>query len=197
MGMQFRVGLVATCAVLAITSPAVAQDRPWLNAALSPDERANLTVQQMTLDEKLVFTLGYFGSDWEGKKPPAGVRYPVADLRRLVLAIAVLAGGLAHGSSIYPPEVRAHLSLSYTPACTLCHETESGGFGTVTKPFGKSMMARGLVAQNLGSLDTALDALAAGGKVHSFGRGRALRWMMPPMPGFTTTLLLPAALPIE
>jgi len=75
MGMQFRVGLVATCAVLAITSPAVAQDRPWLNAALSPDERANLTVQQMTLDEKLVFTLGYFGSDWEGKKPPAGVRY--------------------------------------------------------------------------------------------------------------------------
>jgi hypothetical protein len=85
----------------------------------------------------------------------------VANLRRLVLAIAVLAGGLAHGSSIYPPEVRAHLSLSYTPACTLCHETESGGFGTVTKPFGKSMMARGLVAQNLGSLDTALDALAA------------------------------------
>ena len=85
----------------------------------------------------------------------------MANLRRLVLAIAVLAGGLAHGSSIYPPEVRAHLSLSYTPACTLCHETESGGFGTVTKPFGKSMMARGLVAQNLGSLDTALDALAA------------------------------------
>ena len=82
-------------------------------------------------------------------------------MRRLVLAIAVVVGGLAHGSSIYPPEVRAHLSLSYTPACTLCHETESGGFGTVTTPFGRSMMARGLVAQNLGSLDTALDALAA------------------------------------
>lgn len=73
----------------------------------------------------------------------------------------MLAGGLAHGSSIYPPEVRAHLSLSYTPACTLCHETPSGGFGTVTTPFGKSMMARGLEAQNLSSLDTALDALAA------------------------------------
>jgi hypothetical protein len=82
-------------------------------------------------------------------------------LRRLVLALAVLAGGLAHGSSIYPPEVRAHLSLGYTPACTLCHNTPSGGFGTVTTPFGKSMMARGLVAQNLSSLDTALDALAA------------------------------------
>ena len=89
------------------------------------------------------------------------MRYPRADLRHLVLAIAVLAGGLAHGSYIYPPEVRSHLSLSYTPACTLCHQSESGGFGTVTTPFGKSMMARGLVAQNIASLDTALDALAA------------------------------------
>jgi len=82
-------------------------------------------------------------------------------LRRLVLAFTVLAGGLAYGSSIYPPEIRAHLSLSYTPACTLCHNTPSGGFGTVTTPFGRSMMSRGLVAQNLASLDTALDALAA------------------------------------
>jgi hypothetical protein len=40
-----------------------------------------------------------------------------------------------------------------------------------------------------------LDALAAAGKVQSFGRGRALRWMTPPVPGFTTTLLLPAPLP--
>lgn len=38
----------------------------------------------------------------------------------------------------------------------------------------------------------ALDDLAAGGKVQSFGRGRAQRWTMPPLPGFTTTLLLPA-----
>ena len=82
-------------------------------------------------------------------------------MRRLVLAVSVLAGGLAHGSPTYPAEIRAHLSLSYTPPCTLCHQTESGGFGTVTTPFGKSMMARGLVAQNLASLDTALDALAA------------------------------------
>ena len=82
-------------------------------------------------------------------------------MRRLVLAVSVLAGGLAHGSPSYPAEIRAHLSLSYTPPCTLCHQTESGGFGTVTTPFGKSMMARGLVAQNLASLDTALDALAA------------------------------------
>ena len=42
------------------------------------------------------------------------------------------------------------------------------------------------------SVQRALDELAAAGKVQSFGRGRALRWMTPPLPGFTTTLLLPA-----
>lgn len=45
------------------------------------------------------------------------------------------------------------------------------------------------------SVQRALDALAAAGKVQSFGRGRARRWLTPPLPGFTTTLLLPAPLP--
>jgi tetratricopeptide (TPR) repeat protein len=47
------------------------------------------------------------------------------------------------------------------------------------------------------SVQRALDELAASGKVQPFGRGRARRWMTPPVPGFTTTLLLPAPLPIE
>ena len=45
------------------------------------------------------------------------------------------------------------------------------------------------------TVQRALDSLAAAGKVHSSGRGRARRWMTPPVPGFTTTLLLPAPLP--
>jgi hypothetical protein len=45
------------------------------------------------------------------------------------------------------------------------------------------------------TVQRALDALASAGKVQSFGRGRARRWMTPPMPGLTTTLLLPAFLP--
>jgi DNA-binding transcriptional ArsR family regulator len=45
------------------------------------------------------------------------------------------------------------------------------------------------------TVQRALDALAAAGKVQSFGRGRARRWMTTPVPGFTTTLLLPAPLP--
>jgi hypothetical protein len=45
------------------------------------------------------------------------------------------------------------------------------------------------------TVQRSLDELAAEGKVQSFGRGRARRWMTPPLPGFTTTLLLPAPLP--
>ncbi len=45
------------------------------------------------------------------------------------------------------------------------------------------------------TVQRALDSLAAAGKVQSFGRGRARRWMMPPVPGFTTSLLLSMSLP--
>jgi hypothetical protein len=45
------------------------------------------------------------------------------------------------------------------------------------------------------TVQRALDSLAATGKVQSFGRARARRWMTPPVPGFTTTLLLATPLP--
>jgi len=47
------------------------------------------------------------------------------------------------------------------------------------------------------TVQRALDSLAAAGKAQSFGRGRTHRWVTPPVPGFTTTLLLPAPLPID
>jgi hypothetical protein len=47
------------------------------------------------------------------------------------------------------------------------------------------------------TVQRALDSLAAEGKVQSFGQGRARRWMTPPVPGFTTALLLPTALPSD
>jgi AraC-like DNA-binding protein len=56
------------------------------------------------------------------------------------------------------------------------------------------------LAQALGtsqrSVQRALRSLAAAGRVQSFGHGRARRWITPPVPGFTTTLLLPGPLPI-
>ncbi|TAK49342.1 MAG: helix-turn-helix domain-containing protein [Betaproteobacteria bacterium] len=47
------------------------------------------------------------------------------------------------------------------------------------------------------TVQRAIDSLAARGKIQSFGDGRTRRWMMPPLPGFATTLLLPASLPID
>ena len=47
------------------------------------------------------------------------------------------------------------------------------------------------------TVQRALDSLAAAGKVQSFGRGRARRWMTPPVPGFPTILLLPGPLPSD
>lgn len=47
------------------------------------------------------------------------------------------------------------------------------------------------------TVQRALDALGAAGKAQALGRGRARRWMTPPMPGFATALLLPAPLPSD
>ena len=47
------------------------------------------------------------------------------------------------------------------------------------------------------TVQRALDDLAAEAKVQAFGRGRARRWMTPPVPGFATALLLPSPLPID
>jgi hypothetical protein len=47
------------------------------------------------------------------------------------------------------------------------------------------------------TVQRALDALAATGKVQSVGRARARRWMTPPVPGLPTTLLLPGPLPSD
>jgi tetratricopeptide (TPR) repeat protein len=45
------------------------------------------------------------------------------------------------------------------------------------------------------TVQRALDDLSADRKAQAIGEGRARRWMAPPVPGFPTTLLLPAAPP--
>jgi hypothetical protein len=47
------------------------------------------------------------------------------------------------------------------------------------------------------TVQRALDSLAIAGKVQSYGRGPARRWMTAPVLGFTTTLLLPGPLPSD
>lgn len=47
------------------------------------------------------------------------------------------------------------------------------------------------------TVQRALAELEADGRVRAIGQARARRWLAPPLAGFTTILLLPAALPIE
>lgn len=47
------------------------------------------------------------------------------------------------------------------------------------------------------TVQRALDALADAGKIQMLGRGRSRRWMAPPAPGFATSLLLLAPLPVD
>jgi hypothetical protein len=47
------------------------------------------------------------------------------------------------------------------------------------------------------TVQRALVELEAAGRVRSIGQTRTRRWLAPPIAGFTTILLLPAALPIE
>jgi hypothetical protein len=47
------------------------------------------------------------------------------------------------------------------------------------------------------TVQRALDALAEANKVQCFGRGRARRWLIPPVAGFATSLLLSPPLPVD
>ena len=78
--MSRRIRLVLLLALSSAASAAIAQpaDRPWSNSTLSPEQRADLAVQQMTQDEKLQLLFGYFATkaDWKANyTPPPGVRY--------------------------------------------------------------------------------------------------------------------------
>lgn len=87
-----------------------------------------------------------------------------------LLSATLLLGSEASASSSYPEEVKAHLGLSSTPACTLCHEG-TPGYGTATTPFGASAKGTyGLSAQDTSKLDSVLDSMATD-KVDSDGDG--------------------------
>jgi hypothetical protein len=62
------------------------------------------------------------------------------------------------------------------------------------EPWSSSALALAL-GMSPRTMQRALDELARSSKVQSYGRGRARRWMTPPIPGFPTGLLLPAPLP--
>ncbi len=75
----------------------------------------------------------------------------------------------ASASTTYPAAIEAELEMPCAPTCILCHETNGGGAGTVTRDFGLAMMDRGLTGGSATDLLSA--ALAQMESVDSDGDG--------------------------
>jgi hypothetical protein len=122
----------------------------------------------------------------------ARLRVEIGRLRRALRPLADVQA-TKRGFALIPHRARAVVVLArpveekHAPVLAFLADGES---------WSSSALALAL-ATSQRSVQRALDYLAAAGKVQSFGRGRTRRWMSPPPPGFTTTLLLPGALPID
>jgi hypothetical protein len=91
-------------------------------------------------------------------------------LHALLLAVAVSAPIAARATPNFPAAIQRDLQLSSPPACTICHATNDGGAGTVTKGFGKYLTSRGLAPFDESSLAGSL-AAAAGERHDTDGDG--------------------------
>ncbi|HEX4474715.1 MAG TPA: thrombospondin type 3 repeat-containing protein [Polyangiaceae bacterium] len=69
----------------------------------------------------------------------------------LAAALSFVATG-AFATDDFPPVIQNKLSLPKAPDCTLCHNNEQGGLGTVTTPVGSWFYGNGLRAYNESTL---------------------------------------------
>src|SRR5690606_32158285 len=82
----------------------------------------------------------------------------------LPLVLGLLMAPVAWASSIFPGVLREESGAARTPTCVVCHENNSGGFGTAVKPFSQALEARGMAgAGQTGPLRTAFQQLADDG----------------------------------
>ncbi len=122
----------------------------------------------------------------------ARLRVEVGRLRRVLRTLAGVSA-TKRGFALAPHRAREVVVLArpveerHAPVLAFLADGESWSSSALALALGASQR----------TVQRALDQLAAAGKVQSFGRGRAGRWMTPPVPGFTTTLLLPAPLPSD
>ena len=132
-----------------------------------------------------------FGSKHADESHRARLRVEVGRLRKVLRTLAGVSA-TKRGFALAPRRAREVVVLAgpvdeeHAAVLALLADGETWSSSGLALALGTSQR----------TVQRALDPLAATGKVQSFGRGRARRWMTPPVPGFTTTLLLPAPLPI-
>jgi hypothetical protein len=130
-----------------------------------------------------------FGAKFADESHRARLRVEIGRLRT---AIRTLAGVSAtkRGFALVPRRAREIVVLArpveeeHAAVLAFLADGESWSSSALALALGASQR----------TVQRALDSLAAAGKVQSYGRARARRWMTRPVPGFTTTLLLPSPL---
>jgi hypothetical protein len=130
-----------------------------------------------------------FGARHVDDSHRARLRVEVGRLRRMLRTLADIRA-TTRGFALTPRRARDIVVLArpveeeHAAVLAFLSDSESWSSSALALALGTSQR----------SVQRALDELAGAGKVQPLGRGRARRWMMPPVPGFTTTLLLPAPL---
>jgi hypothetical protein len=135
-----------------------------------------------------------FGAKFTDESHRARLRVEVGRLRGVLRPLAII-GATRQGFAMTPRRAREVVVLArpteiddeHAAVLAFLADGESWSSSALALALGDSQR----------TVQRALDALAAARKVQSFGRGRARRWMTPPVPGFTTTLLLPPPLPTD
>jgi len=131
-----------------------------------------------------------FGAKHADESHRARLRVEIGRLRRLLRAVARVSA-TKQGFALAPRGVREVVVLArpveerHAPVLAFLADGESWSGSALALALGASQR----------TVQRALKELAGAGKVQSSGRGRARRWMTPPLPGFATTLLLTAPLP--
>lgn len=130
-----------------------------------------------------------FRTRWPDASHRARLRVELGRLRRLLAPLASVSA-TTRGFALVPRagEVAVLAPVAEGPHAAVLALLADG------EAWSSSALAMALGASQR-TVQRSLDALAAAGSVQALGRGRARRWITPPVPGFPTTLLLPAALP--
>jgi hypothetical protein len=121
----------------------------------------------------------------------ARLRVEIGRLRRLLAALARI-NATARGFALSPRGARDVVVLAppidgdQASLLALLSDGEAWSTSALALALGASQR----------TIQRALLELEAAGRVRSIGRARARRWLSPPLAGFTTILLLPAALPL-
>jgi tetratricopeptide (TPR) repeat protein len=133
-----------------------------------------------------------FGAKLADESHRARLRVEIGRLRRMLRTLATVSA--TKSGFLLTPCLAREVVVLARPV-----EAEHGAvlaFLTDGESWSSSALALALGTSQR-TVQRALDSLAASGRVQAFGRARARRWMTPPVPGFTTTLLLPAPMPSD